>query len=78
MIFGWLKNSREWLDRFFDNTPKEPQVKYLSGKVPSKKSLDKMTKAQLESMGRDEGIELDRRLTKDKLINQLHTHLKQS
>ena len=32
--------------------------------------LKKMTKAALESLGRQFGIELDRRLTKDKLIKQ--------
>ena len=33
--------------------------------------LKKMTKAALESLGRQFGIELDRRLTKDKLIKQV-------
>ena len=37
----------------------------------NKKELSSMTKAKLEEVGRVYGIELDRRLTKDKLVNQL-------
>ena len=35
------------------------------------KGLEKKTKAELEKLGRKLGIELDKRLTKDKLINQI-------
>jgi nitrogenase molybdenum-iron protein alpha/beta subunit len=35
------------------------------------KDLEKKTKAQLEKLGRKIGIELDKRLTKDKLIKQI-------
>lgn len=35
------------------------------------KSLEKKTKVELEQLGRKIGIELDRRLTKDKLIKQI-------
>jgi hypothetical protein len=35
------------------------------------KDLQKKTKKELEKIGRKVGIELDRRLTKDKLIKQL-------
>ena len=35
------------------------------------KDLEKKTKKQLESIGRKMGIELDRRLTKQKLINKI-------
>jgi len=35
------------------------------------KGLEKKTKAELEKLGRKIGIELDRRLTKDKLIKQI-------
>ena len=35
------------------------------------KDLEKKTKKQLEALGRKVGIELDRRLTKDKLIKQI-------
>lgn len=45
-------------------------------KVPTKAELKKLTKLGLEELGRDNGIELDRRSTKDKLVNELHKHLK--
>ena len=35
------------------------------------KTLEKKTKKELEELGRDIGIELDRRLTKSKLIQQI-------
>ena len=35
------------------------------------KELEKKTKLQLEKLGRKLGIELDRRLTKSKLINKI-------
>jgi hypothetical protein len=41
----------------------------------TKSELSKMTKVKLEEIGRDNGIELDRRLTKAKLVAQLHKAL---
>ena len=38
-------------------------------------SFTKMTKDELEAYGRTIGIELDKRLTEEKLIEQLTTHL---
>ena len=35
------------------------------------KDLNKKTKAELEKLGRKVGVELDKRLTKDKLIKQI-------
>ena len=35
------------------------------------KDLNKKTKAELEKLGRKIGVELDKRLTKDKLIKQI-------
>lgn len=35
------------------------------------KDLEKKTKIQLEKLGRKLGVELDRRLTKSKLINKI-------
>ena len=35
------------------------------------KGLEKKTKAELEKLGRKIGVELDKRLTKDKLIKQI-------
>ncbi len=40
------------------------------------KGLEKKTKAELEKLGRKIGIELDRRLTKQKLINQIKKKIK--
>ena len=40
------------------------------------KGLEKKTKSELEKLGRKVGIELDRRLTKDKLIKQIKKHCK--
>lgn len=37
----------------------------------TKADLENKTKIALEKIGRDHGIELDRRLTKDKLVKQL-------
>lgn len=40
------------------------------------KELTKKTKKELEILGRKIGIELDRRLTKDKLIKQIKRKIK--
>ena len=39
-------------------------------------NLKSKTKAELEKLGRKLGIELDKRLTKDKLIKQIKKHCK--
>ena len=39
-------------------------------------NLKKKTKAELEKLGRKVGLELDKRLTKDKLIKQIKKHCK--
>ena len=41
----------------------------------AKSELIKMTKAQLETLGREKGIELDKRKTKAKLVEQLYNEL---
>ena len=43
----------------------------LEGKVKRISVLNKMTKKELEDYGRTFGFEVDRRLTKDKIINQV-------
>ena len=40
------------------------------------KHLRTQTKSELEKLGRKLGIELDKRLTKDKLIKQIRKHSK--
>ena len=44
-------------------------------KSHTKAQLSKMTKKQMEELGRKHGIELDRRLVKSKLVSQLHKAL---
>ena len=48
--------------------PKKPLV--LKNEI-NLKGLEKKTKAELEKLGRKIGVELDKRLTKDKLIKQI-------
>tara|TARA_Y100000004_G_scaffold138634_1_gene157284 strand:+ start:252 stop:449 length:198 start_codon:yes stop_codon:yes gene_type:complete len=48
--------------------PKKPLV--LKNEI-NLKGLEKKTKAELEKLGRKIGIELDKRLTKSKLISKL-------
>ena len=40
------------------------------------KGLKSKTKKELEKLGRKVGVELDRRLTKSKLIKQIKKHIK--
>jgi|9_EtaG_2_1085328.scaffolds.fasta_scaffold01524_14 hypothetical protein len=44
--------------------------------MPKKPDFDLMSKAELEEYGRTIGLELDRRLTKSKLISQLQENEK--
>ena len=57
-ITKWLGSSSTWAVQ-----PEKKQVDL--------KDLQKKTKKDLEKIGRKVGIELDRRLTKDKLIKQI-------
>ena len=41
----------------------------------AKSELSAMTKAELEAFGRENGIELDKRKTKAKLVEQLYNEL---
>ncbi|QDP68232.1 MAG: hypothetical protein Unbinned1007contig1000_44 [Prokaryotic dsDNA virus sp.] len=47
---------------------------FNTGKQESK--FNSMSKVELEEYGRSKGLELDRRLTKTKLIEQLEDHEK--
>ena len=62
----------KWIDRLIDKVigsyEVNEQPKYLSG------SLEKKTKKELEALGRKIGIEVDRRLTKTKIIKQIKKH----
>ena len=52
---------------------KKPQAPLIL--IPSKAEMSKMTKSKLEEIGRTHGIELDKRLTKDKLVTQLRKQM---
>lgn len=68
-MFKWLKNI------FVPTETAEPLV--LDKPVVMKKAeLTKMTKNDLEQLGRAHGIELDKRLTKAKLVDQLWKEVK--
>ena len=54
--------------------PKKPLI--LKDEI-NLKGLEKKTKAELEKLGRKVGIELDKRLTKAKLIKQIKKATKQ-
>ena len=51
----------KWLTRLFISQPEQ--------------DLSKLTKLQLEAKGREVGIELDRRYTKERLVKKLEKHL---
>ena len=51
--------------------PAPPAPLVVEGEGISKQELIKLSKIQLEELGREHGIELDRRLTHAKLVVQL-------
>jgi|TARA_B100000282_G_C31620947_1_gene439350 hypothetical protein len=51
-------------------------VKQAVAKLPSAAKLKAQTKAQLEELGREFGVELDKRKTKDKMIADLKSGVK--
>lgn len=51
--------------------PVEPEPEMIDESPMATDDLHSMTKRELESLGREHGIELDRRLNKDTLIEQL-------
>jgi len=64
------------LEHKTEHKNKSPKVAKNTIKIMTKAQMVSLTKLQLESMGRENGIELDRRNTKTKLIEQLHKKLK--
>lgn len=75
-MFNWIKKifvtEEEKSQKLSDHVAKKKPLVL----VPSKAELSKLTKVKLEEMGRKNGIELDRRLTKDKLVIELHKRMK--
>ena len=63
-MFGWIKRLINKTVSSYDPVKPKKEVIAL-------KDLQKKTKKQLESIGRRMGIELDRRLSKSKLINKI-------
>ena len=63
----------KWLKKIFvPAVDTKEEVLVLKKQVIGKKSeLTKMSKVQLEELGRAYNVELDRRLTKAKLVDQL-------
>ena len=57
-------------------TPPMPKPIQLNEAPANNTSMEDMTKLQLEALGRQHGIELDRREKKSALIDQLHGHMK--
>ena len=63
-MFGWIKRLINKTVSSYD--PVKPKKEVIS-----LKELKNKTKKQLESIGRRMGIELDRRLSKSKLVNRI-------
>ena len=63
----------KWLKNIFMPADLETEAPLVLDKpvVMKKAELTKMTKNDLEQLGRAHGIELDKRLTKAKLVDQL-------
>lgn len=51
------------------------KVKDKLDDIPTKDELKKLTKTKLEELGRDLGVELDKRKTKDNMIKELNEKL---
>ena len=71
---GW--KIQLWMRKFFINSPQSVSDEVIEQVVPQRSSLSKMTKKELEELGREKGIELDRRKTKQRIIDDLLNHLK--
>ena len=66
----WTK-IKNWISKPY----KKPLVLKKKDEIDLK-GLKNKTKKELEKLGRKVGIELDRRLTKSKLINKIKKHIK--
>ena len=66
-------SAKHWSEKTM--APAVAKVTAKAKKLFTKSELSKMTKKDLEVLGRKHGIELDRRLVKSKLVSQLHKKL---
>ena len=62
-MFGWIR--KIFLSSFETENQEKQEVEH------SQESLSKLTKIELEELGREHGIELDRRKRKDTLVKEL-------
>jgi len=82
------KISQGQIDEFFGKTepvveevvdgPVTEWAEQLNEAPPTTKSLDEMTKLELEALGRQHDIELDRRKKQDDLVEELEEHLEET
>lgn len=68
-----IKNIKQFFTKWFLNFDIEKNNKLDKEEI---KALEKKTKAEIEKVGRKIGVELDKRLTKAKLISQIKKHNK--
>lgn len=74
--------TQEQIDEFFGVKPVVEQVEFpadvmtLTEAPVGDKSLDEMSKAELEALGRQHGVELDRRKKKSTLVEKMSGLLK--
>lgn len=59
-----------------NRSPGGPKAKAPAKKLPTAKTMESMSKAKLEELGREHGVELDKRKTKAKMIADLRLGVK--
>ena len=82
------KNTESWLGKYQGKGMTEKKPNFISKCIHTfrclfnrdcekiaKSELTKMAKSQLETLGREKGIELDKRKSKAKLVEQLYNEL---
>ena len=71
-----VEDVEEAVDELEDKVEEVKQkVKDKIDDIPTKEELKKLTKAKLEEFGRELGVELDKRKTKDNMIKELDEKL---
>ena len=68
-MFGFFDTVKKWFA--IEDTAIDNVAVATTKPKKTKKQLEQLTKKQLEEFGREMDVELDRRLTKAKLVNQL-------
>ena len=72
-ILSVRKFSQAEIDEFYgvDTSKPEPTVEMLVEAPRNNASLEEMSKSELEALGMEHGVDLDRRYSKKKLISAL-------